>query len=84
MLSYVYSHTLHTYVMTQPMPGDTARRLTAAGAEAIIMPTRLLDDTEKRRAMACFYTELAQGTSPALAVAEANAECADLLLVCVL
>ena len=74
-------------VVKQRMPHDTAGLLVAAGAEAVIMPTAAMPnspDSARCNVLAALYRRLAQGRSPALAVAEANAACGEQLLACIL
>ena len=71
-------------VVKQPMPQHTARLLIEAGAEALIMPLNIMDDTVRHRVLLSLYRALAEGAGPALAVAKANSECSAALLACVL
>eukprot|EP00293_Proteomonas_sulcata_P001918 CAMPEP_0184327660 /NCGR_PEP_ID=MMETSP1049-20130417/143209_1 /TAXON_ID=77928 /ORGANISM="Proteomonas sulcata, Strain CCMP704" /LENGTH=332 /DNA_ID=CAMNT_0026649925 /DNA_START=1 /DNA_END=999 /DNA_ORIENTATION=+ len=70
-------------VLRYPVPETTARFLVSSGAEAVIMPASDLSDPHRLEVEHNLYAALAQGKSPAIAVAECNCGNDDALFDCV-
>ena len=73
-------------VVKHALPREVARKVVGAGAEAVIMPVSAatIGIAVRECLLSLLYSALASGSSPALAVAEANAQMRQNLLACVL